>query len=267
MIRWTAILGGLIAWLGSYMLLALLGIATGLTAINPQAAEPVGGVPVGLGIWTLITMLIAAFVGGYIAARMSGLMRKADGVLHSFVTWAASLVLFAYLATTAVSALLGGTFALLGQGIQGAGSAAGAAAQGAQQSGNAADIGGQIQRIITGTDQGNVSPQDLRAVQQRLQSGDRQGAIDYMVNNMGFTQERAQEVVSNAAPLFTGQLGQQARQTAGTVVNALAAVSWWLFLALVLSLAVALWGGFVGAKACQTRTAGDHSGERRLING
>ena len=254
-IRWTAILGGLVAGMGSYMLLALLGVATGLTAVDPTAAEPAAGVPIGMGIWTGLITLVAAFIGGYIAARMSGLARTSDGMLHGFMSWAATMVLFAFLATTAVSAVLGGTFAMLGQSLQGAGMAA----VGGQQAG----MGGQLEQIITGTEGGTINAQDVNQVRQQLEAGNRQGAIDHMVNQMGFSQQRATQVVDMAEPLFTGQLGQQAQQTAEGAVNTLAAASWWLFIGLTLSLVVALIGGMYGVKAYANRTTGDHLKERR----
>ena len=254
-IRWTAILGGLVGGMGSYMLLALLGVATGLTAMDPQAAEPVAGVPLGMGIWTGLITLVSAFIGGSIAARMSGLSRASDGMLHGFINWGATMVLFAFLATSAASMVLGGTFALLGQGLQGAGSVAG------QQ--GAGGLTGQLERIITGSEGGSISAEDMSAVQSRLQAGDRQGAVDYMVNQMGFTQERANQAVDMAAPLFSGELGAEAQQAAATTVDALAAASWWLFVALTLSLVAALVGGRMGIKAQASRTIGDHSRERR----
>ncbi len=256
-IRWTAILGGVIAGLGSYMLLALLGVAMGLTAIDPQAAEPVRGVPVGMGIWTGLITLVAAFIGGYIAARMSGLARTSDGMLHGFMNWAATTVLFAFLATTAVSAVLGGTFAMLGQSLQTA-----ATAEGGQQQ-EVGGIGAQLQRIITGSEGGQISAEDLDVIQQYMQAGDRQAAIDHMVNNMGFTQQRANQMADMASPLFTGELGQQAQQAAGTAVDTMATASWWLFVGLALSLVVALIGGMLGVKAYANRAVGDHLNERR----
>lgn len=261
-IRWTAILGGLVGGMGSYMLLALLGVATGLTAVDPRAAEPAAGVSMGMGIWTGLITLVSAFIGGYIAARMSGLSRTSDGMLHGFINWAATMVLFAFLATSAVSMILGGTFAMLGQGLQGAGSAAGQAME-SQQQGTGAGLTGQLERIITGSEGGSISGTDMGAVQQRLQAGDRQGAVDYMTNQMGFTQERANQVADLASPLFGGELGQQAQQAASTTVSALTAASWWLFVALALSLVAALFGGRTGIKAQSNRTLGDHYKERR----
>src|SRR5512145_1445748 len=40
-------------------------------------------------------MLIAAFVGGYVAARSAGLRRSTDGILHGVVWWGVTVLFFA----------------------------------------------------------------------------------------------------------------------------------------------------------------------------
>lgn len=254
-IRWTAVIAGLAVGLAVHLLLSLFGIAIGLTALEPEAGQPAGAVPMATGIWTGISMLIAAFIGGYVAARVSGLTRSTDGILHGFVAWATITVLFAYIATTAIGSIVGGTFGALGQGVS---QAVGGAAQGG------AGIGQQLQSLIAGTEGAEINPDDMAAVQDRLQAGDRQGAVDIMVNRMGFTEERANQVADRGMSLVGPGAGQQLREAAGATVSALTAASWWLFVGLLLSLVVGLWGGLVGARAIGKRTMGDHSAERRV---
>lgn len=260
-IRWTAILAGLVGGMGSYLLLSLLGMAIGLTAVRSEAAA---GVPVGMGIWTGLVTLVSSFIAGYIAARMSGLARRSDGVLHGFMAWAATMVLFAFLAGTALSGILGGTFAMLGQGIQGGASAA---VERGQQGGvgtGESGLTGQLESIIAGREGGDISAGDLNTLQQQLRQGNRQAAIDHMVTQMGFTQQRANQVADMAGPLFSGQLSGEAQQALRGTANTLSSASWWLFIGLALSLLAALFGGRHGVKAYSNRTVGDHLGERKL---
>jgi hypothetical protein len=70
----------------------------------------------GAATWQAVSMLAAALVGGYVAARLSGLRRTADGVLHGAVSWGAVTLLYAVLATTALGALTAGMFGLLAPG-------------------------------------------------------------------------------------------------------------------------------------------------------
>jgi hypothetical protein len=55
-------------------------------------------------------MLAGALVGGYVAARASALRRIADGMLHGAVVWGAMTLIFAVIALTASSGLVGGLF-------------------------------------------------------------------------------------------------------------------------------------------------------------
>lgn len=123
-VSWGAVFGGLAVGLAIQVLLTLLGTAAGLSAIDPQSAEPVGPVPMAMGIWTGLSMLIAAYVGGYVAARLSGLPTRGDGALHGAVTWGVTTLAAVAIATSAAGALIGGTFNILGQGLRGATEAA-----------------------------------------------------------------------------------------------------------------------------------------------
>jgi hypothetical protein len=251
-ISWGAILGGLVAGMATFFLLALFGLAAGITAIDPQAAEPVGSVPIFAGIWSGISMLAGAFVGAYIAARMSGMSRRTDGLLHGFVAWGVSTLFFIYLATSGVGSLLGGTFAVLGQGVQAAGGAA-----------TSPTVQQQLQQLITGSPGGQISGESLGNLQQQMQAGNREGAIGVLVGEMGFTRDRAEAVVDQGMPLMgPGQQGE-GQQVAATAVEGLTRASWFLFAAVLLSLIVSLGGGFLGAKAIRARRTPLHGHAER----
>ncbi len=251
-ISWGAIFGGLASGLAVFMLLALFGLAVGFTAIDPQAAEPVGGVGLFAGIWTGVSMIAAAFVGGYVASRMSGMSRRNDGIMHGLVAWGALTLAFLFLVTTSVGALLGGAFNVLGQGAQVLGTVAGTAAGGV---GADPQARGQLESLITGAEGGEVSAEAIGNLQQQLSAGDREGAINVMVNQMGFTRDRAEPVVDQAMGLFATaqQLPQQAREMADAAVTAASRAAWFIFIGLLISLALGIVGGLTGAKASISR--------------
>jgi hypothetical protein len=241
---WSAIFGGLASGMATFILLALLGVAAGITAIDPQSAEPVGSVPLMAGIWTGISMLLSAFVGGYVAARLSGLSRRTDGLLHGFVVWGVNTLFFVFLVTTSVGSLLGGVFNVAGQSIRGIAGAAGEAATSQQ---------GQspLQALLGGA---NVDQQSLSALQDRISAGDRQGAVDVMVNQMGMDTGRA-NTVADQAMKAQGALQQlpPGEDIASAAVSGLTRASWWLFAGTLLSMILGVVGGFVGAKAVGKR--------------
>lgn len=245
-IRWGAVFAGVASGTASYLLLTLLGVAIGLTAINPASSEPVGNVPFATGIWTGISLLISAFIGGYVSARMSGLSRATDGMLHGFVSWAATTLLYVILTTSAVGAILGGTFRVVGQ----------AAQTGAQVVGGSPSI----MSMITGGNV-NVNPQTLRDIEQALTSGNRDQAVNLMVQNLGMSQQTASQTVDKVMPLVQ-QGGTNARDAATRATDTLTKASWWLFAGLLLSLALGVAGGATGARAQSRRIQGDYVSKR-----
>ncbi len=116
-IRWGAVLAGATGGLATYLVLSMFGFAVGITAVEPRAADPLNTITSSTGAWTGVGMLLAAFVGGYVAARLSGMARRGDGVLHGFVAWATFIVLLLWITTTAVGSVLAGTFGLLGESL------------------------------------------------------------------------------------------------------------------------------------------------------
>lgn len=256
-IRWGAIIGGLVSGTATYLLLSLLGVAIGLTAVDPQAGEPVGSVPLATGIWTGISMLVGAFVGGYVAGHMSGLSRSMDGMLHGFVSWSATTLLYSVLTVSALGAILGGTFKILSDGMQGATQAA------SQAAGGGSNVMDQLAGAISGNGQGTVNTQTLSALKDAMSAGDRDGAINIMVNQMGMQPDQAAQAVDRTMPLLGPQAGENVRGAAEKATGVAAAASWWLFLGLLVSLALGIAGGAAGVRATGRRLVGDHTAERQ----
>jgi len=257
-ISWGAIFGGLASGMATYLLLALLGIAAGLSAVNPQAAEPVGRVPMFATIWTGISMIASAFLGGYVATLMSGRSRLSDGILHGLVAWGLSTLLFAYIITTSAGSVLGGAFRAVGEGLKAAGGAVTGAAGTAASS---PEIRSKLEALVSGGGGLTAKKESLEKLQKQLQAGDRDGAVSTMVNEMGISHDRAAGMVDQgmsvvaSARQATAQLPEKAKEVAGAAVSGARTATWVLFAALLLSMAVSLGGGAVGAKAAAKRRA------------
>lgn len=252
-ISWGAVFAGLASGMGTYLLLALLGLAAELTAINPQAAEPVGKAPIITGIWTSISLVLSAFVGGYVAARMSGLSRMADGILHGLVAWSVSTLVFAFIVTTSIGSIIGGAFSVLGQGAK---AAAGGAAATAGHVSRSPGAQNQLESLLKGSSgKGDISKKSLANLQQRLRSGDRDGAINVMTGQMGFTRDRAETLVDQGMALSGSaqNLPEQARGAASSAVSGLTKISWGLFVGVLLSMVLGIAGGAAGSKAAMKR--------------
>jgi predicted nucleic acid-binding protein len=86
-IRWSAVLAGTAVAVGLWGVLQVLGIGVGLSALDPDDASSMRAAVVGTGAWSVIAPLIALFVGGYVAGRMSNTFDRKVAASHALVTW------------------------------------------------------------------------------------------------------------------------------------------------------------------------------------
>jgi hypothetical protein len=144
-IRLGPIIAGVVTAFAVLLFLTILGIALGMSALggddNPQTWGTAAG------IWGGLSLLVAFFVGGWMAARAAATLSESDGPLNGFVTGAATLLLLLWLATTALTGALG-FFASTVSNIAGA----------------AAPV------AIEAVDQGAVPPQTQTAVDQAAEN-------------------------------------------------------------------------------------------------
>lgn len=229
-IRWGAVLAGVAVGISVQLALTLLGVATGLSTTEVTQGETVGTGPL---IWAGFSMLVAAFVGGYVAARMSGLKRRADGVLHGAVSWAVTTIMFAVLATTVGGSLVSGVFNNMSQ-----------LAQAGMAGGGASPLAALLR-----AQGGRVDPQTMRQLQQYLQAGQRDQAVQLVTSRMGMEQARAETLVDQALILSgsPSAASPQSRATAENAVQNAGTAAWVVFLAVALALAIGIGGGALGA--------------------
>ncbi|WP_416673903.1 hypothetical protein [Egbenema bharatensis] len=116
-VRWGPILAGLVLAITAQLVLSGIGAAIGLSAVaaadNPQqAAADVG---TGVGIWPIISLLIALFLGGWLTTRLCGPMNRSTALLNGTVLWATTIALSAWLLTSGVAGAFGVIGANLGE--------------------------------------------------------------------------------------------------------------------------------------------------------
>jgi hypothetical protein len=107
-IDFRAIAGGTICALGVWVLLYALGLAIGLTSIDPDDAGSLRGSSIFTGIWGVVVPLIALFVGGFVASRSSGLVNRIGGALHGVIVWGLTALIGVWMVGRLFSAVIGG---------------------------------------------------------------------------------------------------------------------------------------------------------------
>lgn len=210
-ISWPAIFASLAVGISVMLLLTLAGVAVGVSVVDPGADSP-RAITMGAAAWQTVSMLIAALVGGYVAARLSGLRRTADGVLHGAVSWGATTVLYAALATTALGGLTAGMFGLLA-----AGSAERASPTGATMAGN------DREQTVRTLESIGLSTDQARTVVERLNSP---------------------ALSANPGSAAGRQQIEEAADTVGTATG-------WLTATVLLSLVLSALGGAAGARGAR----------------
>ncbi|MGG6237160.1 hypothetical protein ACQ4N7_00860 [Nodosilinea sp. AN01ver1] len=114
LVRWGPIFAGLVIAIATQLVLTGLGAAIGLTSLA-DAASPQGEasqVGTAVGIWSIISLLIALFIGGWVTARACGPMNRKTAMLNGAILWATTLAVSAWLLSTGVA----GAFGLAAQG-------------------------------------------------------------------------------------------------------------------------------------------------------
>ncbi len=100
LVRWGPIFAGFVASVATSLLLLLIGAGLGLSG---QAAAPgTTGLGTGAAIWGGISLLIALFVGGWVAARSASPSGQFVALLNGAIVW--SFWLFFLLLLTAIGA-------------------------------------------------------------------------------------------------------------------------------------------------------------------
>lgn len=107
-LRWTAVFAGLAVGITANLVLLLLGAAAGLAMFSAGTQTDESTLVLAVSGWDTFCMIVAAILGGYVAARASGMRRVQDGVLHGVIAWCAAMLIGVMLATSAAGGALAG---------------------------------------------------------------------------------------------------------------------------------------------------------------
>jgi hypothetical protein len=138
-ISWGGIFGGVLVAAGLLFLLGALGVAIGITAIDPGDTQA-STLGTGAGIWTGVSLLVALFVGGMVATRTGAIRDGATGFFEGALVWVVSMLLMVYVASSGVGMIAGTATRLIGGAAQAAGTA--------MQGGGNVDVSGSVDQIL-----------------------------------------------------------------------------------------------------------------------
>jgi hypothetical protein len=134
-VSWGAVFAGATIALVMQIILNMVGVGVGLSTVDVAAGNTpsAGSLSVGAGIWWVISGIVAAAVGGYVAGRLSGKASQSTTAYHGLIAWAVSTLTVVYLLSSAASGLIGGAVSTASSALGGAGKAMGGSVQTAVQ--------------------------------------------------------------------------------------------------------------------------------------
>jgi hypothetical protein len=258
--RWSAVFAGAVLAIGLWLLLQVLGMGIGLSAVRTDNAGSLRGAGMFTGIWSLIAPLVAVFLGALLTGRLAGAQSRGIGALHGSVMWALTTAIGLWAVVTLVTTMVSGVVRAGGAAIEAASSAVSGGAGGAMSTLgiDANDLVGPINQQLQSQGKPPITAQQLdatlKAVAQRgLHQGrlDREVLVQEVARNTSLTRADAEQVadqIEQRVSTTAGTVGQTAKhiglEAADTTGKTLLAGG----IMLVVTLGAALGGGALGVR-------------------
>ncbi len=275
-LSWGAIFGGAAAGAALWLIMLMLGVGLGLSAVSPWQLEGVTATTFGVStiLWLTLTHLVAAGLGGYLAGRFRidsiAISKDEDyfrDTAHGFLSWAVATLVSAVLLTSAIGSIVGG-------GIQ-AGLSGGVAA------GQAIIVGSESESdtpnstlsyfidslFRAGTTGGAADPNTAEATAESARifiNGIRMGGLpeedvryigQVVADRTGLSQQDAQRRVSDTFARVQTTLQEAettAREAADEARKASAYAALWVFISLLIGAFIASLAATLGGRQRET---------------
>jgi hypothetical protein len=283
-VSWGAIIAGAAGTAALSLILTLLGLGLGFSAVSPWVNDGASATKIGLSAiaWLTLTQLLASALGGYLAGRLRTRWPQLhpDEVhfrdsAHGFLAWAVATLATVALLTSALASIVGGTVragaSMAGAAgpaaMAGAASAAGGMLPGADRAGEDGGLAYLLDSLFRqstdvpdGAQRQPVTERDAREVRRIILETVRTGDLPaqerrhlgrMIAERTGLTPEQAEARVSATYAALQTRL-REAESTAWQVADearkASAKVTLWMFISLLVGAFVASVAGIYGGR-------------------
>lgn len=104
-VQFGPIFAGVLTAITTLLILSVLGLAIGASALEPrEAGESLG---TAAAIWGIVSAIIAFFLGGWVAAKSAAVAGAGSGLINGLMVGAAVITLVLWLTGSGVSAIVG----------------------------------------------------------------------------------------------------------------------------------------------------------------
>ncbi|HEY4368731.1 MAG TPA: hypothetical protein VGN07_15960 [Steroidobacteraceae bacterium] len=243
-ISWGGIWGGVLVGMGTLLLLSALGVAVGISAVDPSDTRA-ASIGTATALWTGVSLLVALFLGGMAATRLGMIFDRTAGIMEGALVWVLSLLIILYLAGSGVSLLAGGVSGLFGGAAKVVGTAAGNSTD--LTSGSVDDMIARLDDPQTARTLASVTGMPENEVRERLSQLSQKVAVA-----RSDPARAAGEVRQGIADL-SAQARQQLPQAVERIQPEASATAWITFAALAISLLASVAGSMLGRREAAQR--------------
>jgi hypothetical protein len=231
-VSWPAIAAGAMIATAVYFVLTLFGVALGIEVAVRGATRNLGA---GAAIYSILTLLLAMFFGGWATSRLAVGESKLEAVLYGVILWGTLFLglvwLFSAGIRTGFGAMVGlssGAYSLSEAGGSGSPSSPGIV-EGLRRRYDT-ELGGET--FVADMKKAGFSDEQARKAQAEVK-----GAIGRLRDDPSATAEVARDVASLP----------EARQAGSGVAEGARQATWWTLLGVITSMAAVIFGSLVGS--------------------
>jgi len=232
-VSWGAISAGAMVALSLYMLLTMLGVALGIEVAVRGADQNFG---TGAAIYSILSLLVAMFFGGWATSRLAVGESKLEAVLYGLILWGVLFLGMVWLLSAGIRTGFGAMIGLSSGAYDVARDEAASESRpspgllDAVRSRYDTELGGD--RFVEDLKKTGLTEEQARKAQQEVKS-----RIDRLRNDPGSLPEVARDLANQP----------DVRQTAGQFAQGARQATWWTLLGVLVSMATVITGSLVGS--------------------
>jgi hypothetical protein len=242
-VSWSGVWSGFLIGFGTLLLLSMLGLAVGISAVDVGPGQAPGtGLGIGAAVWGGLSLLISLFVGGLVASRTGTIAERGPALVQGALVWVLATLGLIYLAASGVSLGVSAVGGVLGGLTSSLGSAVGTGAS--ELSGLAS---GDVDQIVARlgdprTAETVAAATGMSVDESRTTLADLRARVESARNDPPRAIAEAREGLRGIA----SRAGQQAAQAAAAAKPYATTTSWVALGTMIVSLLAAIGGALAG---------------------
>ena len=230
-VSWGAIAAGAMVALSIYIILSMVGVALGIEVAVRRADATLGA---GAAIYSIVTLLLAMFFGGWATSRLAVGESKVEAVLYGLILWGVLFLGMIWLLSAGIRAGFGG--------MVGAASGAYTVAADADASAPPTGVADALRKRYDSELGGDQFVEDLKKAglsdeQAKKAQAEAKSRLDRLRDDPTSLKDQAKEIAAKP----------EVREAAGRAAEGARQATWWTVIGMLVSMATIIFGSLVGS--------------------